>query len=707
MDKITNKFDIWEGEAMNCEGLKDDHGVIVDNLLVGICIIQEGRFKYVNGHLLDMFGYDKPDAFIGKSLWDMTVSEDRSAVRSSYFKCDRHRVLPDRFTFRARKKDNSIIWIEMGIKSVSYRGKSCDLGNMVDITPSKMAEEALRESRYRYRIVLDEIEDGFGEIDLSGKVIFCNDSFIKIYGYPRDELIGLDYREYLDSNTVDAVYNAYNKVYVTGIPNKGFAYEIICKNGTRKIVENSISLIENSEGIPVGFRSIVRDITARRHAEEELAKHRSRLAAIFSSVRDAIITVDTNMVVIEANKAVKTLCGMSAEYIIGKVFTAVPNHCNKSCYRLIKETLERKTTIKEYRIECGPRQVVVVNSSPLLDQDGKFIGGVLVIRDITRLNDLEKELKERHHFHNIIGKSIGMQEIYSLLEDLANIETTVLVTGESGTGKELAAKAIHNGGNRAFKKFVAVNCSALAETLLESELFGHVKGAFTGAIRDQEGRFKAADGGTILLDEIGDISPKIQLKLLRILQEKVFERVGDLTPVSVDVRVIACTNRNLAEMVRNGEFREDLYYRLKVVEIKLPPLRERLDDIPLLVNHFCSILTTRFKKNIEGVSDEVLKAFMDYAWPGNIRELEHALERAFILCRDRRIMLSHLPSEIREYSRNTKAVSKKRLDDGPEETLLALNKTDWNKAKAARLLGIDRSTLYRRIQKYRISRPTE
>lgn len=700
--------DVWEEQAVAFEELEENYGTIIDNLQVGLCIIQQGRFKHVNERLLNMLGYEKEDSLMGKPLWDLALLQERSLVKSRFFRHAGTHVLPDRFTFQAQKKDGSIIWMEMGIKTIICRGESVELGNMMDITKFKTAEKALRESKYRYRIVLDEIEDGFGEIDLTGKLIFCNDSFIKIYGYPREQIIGLDYRAYLDKNTARLVYKAYNQVYVTGIPNKAFAYEIIRRDGTRRFIENSISLMKNGEGLPVGFRSVVRDITSKRRTEEELAKHRSRLTAIFSSVKDAIITVDIDMVVIEVNRAVKTLCGMDGEYITGKVFTTVSNHCNKSCHRLLKETLEGKKVIKEHRIECGLHQVAVVNSSPLIDTDGRFIGGVLVIRDITRLNNLEKELRERRHkFHNIIGKSVRMQEIYSLLEDLANIETTVLVTGESGTGKELVAKAIHNSGNRAFEAFVAVNCSALTENLLESELFGHVKGAFTGAIRDQEGRFKAADGGTILLDEIGDISPKIQLKLLRILQEREFERVGDLTPVKVDVRVVACTNRNLAEMVQKGEFRGDLYYRLKVVEIKLPPLRERLDDIPLLVNHFCDLLNNRFKKSIEGVSDEVLRIFMDYTWPGNIRELEHVLERAFVICRGHSIMLSHLPSEIRDYSRDTKPDSKKGSDDGAESISAALDRTDWNKAKAARLLGIDRSTLYRKIKKYKISRPTE
>jgi transcriptional regulator with PAS, ATPase and Fis domain len=300
-----------------------------------------------------------------------------------------------------------------------------------------------------------------------------------------------------------------------------------------------------------------------------------------------------------------------------------------------------------------------------------------------------------------------MQEIYGLLEDLADLETTVLVTGESGTGKELVAKALHYSGRRAFKPFVMVNCSALAENLLESELFGHVKGAFTGAIRDKQGRFQAANGGTVLLDEIGDISPGIQLKLLRVLQEKEFERVGESNTLKVDVRVIASTNRDLKEKVRRGEFREDLYYRLKVVEITLPPLCQRLEDIPLLVDHFCNSFNKIFKKNIEGISIEVLNTFMNYPWPGNIRELEHAIEHGFVLCHGEIITLDHIPKEIRDYFRTEKHMLKEKAADEPQGILNALSKTDWNKAKAARLLGINRRTIYRKIYKFGLAKSSE
>jgi transcriptional regulator with PAS, ATPase and Fis domain len=383
--------------------------------------------------------------------------------------------------------------------------------------------------------------------------------------------------------------------------------------------------------------------------------------------------------------------------------------CSRACGDLIRQTLEKKSTIKECRIECShqmrPQQMVSVTSAPLRDSNGQYLGAVLVIRDITRLRDMERELFARHQFHNIIGRSKKMQDVYRLLEDLANLETTVLITGESGTGKELVAKALHYCGQRAFKPFIAVNCSALTENLLESELFGHVRGAFTGAIKDKQGRFQAADGGTLLLDEIGDISPIIQLKLLRVLQEKTFERVGDSEPWKVDVRVITCTNKNLKEKVRLGEFREDLYYRLKVVEVALPPLRERLEDLPLLIEHFFRIFNERFNRKIEGVSKEVLHIFMNYPWPGNIRELEHVVEHAFIICHGNVITLDDLPVEFREIRKQSisgDSDSQTRPEVATREIIGALNATHWNKTKAAKLLGINRRTLHRKINQYRI-----
>jgi len=445
---------------------------------------------------------------------------------------------------------------------------------------------------------------------------------------------------------------------------------------------------------------------AHKAVVEEKENYRNHLEAIFRSVTDAIITVDNERRVIAANAATLTVCGLAPKDICGQRLEAIENPCLSDCKKILDLTLLDKKIVKEFHIECTlpnkARQMLAVNSSPLTDRSGRSQGAILVIRDVTRLTFMESELKQRHSFHNIIGQSNKMREIYRLIETLADIQTTVLITGESGTGKELIAKALHYSGPRAAKPMVTVNCATLVENLLESELFGHVKGAFTGAVKDKAGRFQDADSGSIFLDEIGEISPLIQLKLLRVLQEKEFERVGDATPIRVDVRIIAATNRHLQEDVKKKSFREDLYYRLKVVEIELPPLIERLEDIPLLVKHFCEVYNKRFQKEIRGVTDDAMEAFMRYAWPGNVRELEHVIERAFVFCQEKAININHIPPEILAF-RIPKRISLTSATAESEMIVRMLEKTDWNRAKSARLLGISRKTLYKKIHKYNLT----
>ena len=465
---------------------------------------------------------------------------------------------------------------------------------------------------------------------------------------------------------------------------------------------------------PVYQETLLRVATlALRHKalSDEKERYRSNLEAIFRSVKDAIITVDRELRIVEINRAAQDLCGLSRD-AIGISFGMLSTTCKGNCLQALTETIRTKKPVEVFRLECrqrtGPVRVVGLSTAPLIDQQGLFSGALIVVRDETRLSDLERDLKERLQFHNIIGKGPKMQEIYALMENLADVQTTVLITGESGTGKELVAEALHYKGARGLYPLVKVNCSALSESLLESELFGHVKGAFTGAIRDKIGRFQRADSGTIFLDEIGDISPQIQLRLLRVLQEMEFERVGDSTPVKVDVRVIAATNQDLTAKVKRGEFREDLYYRLKVVEISLPRLSERTEDIPLLVDHFIGKFNKKMNREIRAVSSDVERLFMNYFWPGNIRELEHVLEHAFVLCRQDTITIEHLPAALRECAggRSLPDIAP-TADDERSAILQALEKTAWNKAKAARLLGMDRKTIYRKLEKYGILNEAE
>ena len=459
---------------------------------------------------------------------------------------------------------------------------------------------------------------------------------------------------------------------------------------------------------PVQLDSLMRITkTAMKHKAlaDEKEKYRSNLEAIFKSVKDSIITVDKDMVIIEINEAAKKICHLSRDSV-GKSFKSVLTHCGGRCVDALEETVKGKIPIEIYHLECRhklcPQQVVTVNTYPLINNTKTFTGAVLVVRDETHLADLEREMKERQRLHNIIGKSEKMQTIYSYIEDLADVQSTVLITGESGTGKELVAEALHYKGGRNHKPMIKVNCSALSDNLLESELFGHIKGSFTGAVKDRIGRFKMADGGTILLDEIGDMPLTIQVKLLRVLQEKTFERVGESTSIKVDARVVACTNQDLRRKIEQAEFREDLYYRLNVVEIYVPPLRERKEDIPFLIEHFVKKFNKKINKNILGISTDVQKVFMDYSWPGNVREMEHALEHAFILCHQKTITLKHLPPVFENFLTTKTTLFKNIGVDEKQAIVQALEKAAGNKTMAAKLLGISRRNIYRKIKDYKI-----
>jgi len=385
--------------------------------------------------------------------------------------------------------------------------------------------------------------------------------------------------------------------------------------------------------------------------------------------------------------------------LIGRNIAEIRLGCGGECRSALLETLRTNTPRELRRFECnipdGNACIVSFKSNPILEADGSVGGAVAVIRDETPMVELERSLKKRGQFYDIIGISDPMQRVYSLIEALADVPTTVLVNGESGTGKELVAAALHYAGSRAKGPFVKVNCSALSEALLESELFGHVRGAFTGAIADKVGRFQKAHHGTLFLDEIGDISPAVQMRLLRVLQENEFERVGESTPIKVDVRIIAASNQNLAEMVVQGKFRQDLYYRLNVVRIELPSLRERSGDIGLLAGHFITKFNIKFGKNIRELSDDAMKLFHLHRWPGNVRELEHAIEHAVILCNNGIISVQNLPQDIMDSLQGDKPASTKPSNLSFDEALAMSN---GNKAHAARLLGVSRPTLYRHLK---------
>jgi transcriptional regulator with PAS, ATPase and Fis domain len=353
----------------------------------------------------------------------------------------------------------------------------------------------------------------------------------------------------------------------------------------------------------------------------------------------------------------------------------------------------------------GKKRAIAISTALLKNKAGKVIGGVETFRDTSLIEQLRKEIEGRYSCEDIISQSRKMQNLFAILPNIAESNTTVLIEGESGTGKELFARAIHNLSFRKDKPFVAVNCGALPDTLLESELFGYKAGAFTDAKKDKPGRFALAQGGTIFLDEIGDISASVQVKLLRVLQDKTYEPVGGISPVKANVRIIAATNKKLDELVKEDKFRDDLYYRINVMKLELPPLRDRKEDIPLLVEHFIGRFNRLHNKNICCVTNEVTAALLTYDFPGNVRELENIIEHCFVLCEGEIIEAQHLPASIRPRFKPDKTKESSPATIKQMEIILitqALQRNKGNKTAAARELGIDKSTLFRKMKAFDI-----
>ena len=432
---------------------------------------------------------------------------------------------------------------------------------------------------------------------------------------------------------------------------------------------------------------------------------------ILDSITDGVFTVDREWKVTSFNRAAEIITGISKKEAIGQqcsyVFRA--SICEGSCaLRHTMDTGETVTNLPIYILRADGSKIPVSISTALLkDTSGTIIGGVETFRDLRMVEELRRELKEKYSFADIISRNHRMGEIFDILPAIAESQSTVLVEGESGTGKELVCRAIHNLSSRSNGPFVAINCGALPDTLLESELFGYKAGAFTDARKDKPGRFALAKGGTILLDEIGDVSPALQVRLLRLLQEKVYEPLGATESVKADVRILAATNRNIDELVDEGAFRSDLYYRINVMRITIPPLRERKEDIPLLAEHFTNHFNTLLNKQIAGISDVAMAALINYDYPGNVRELENAVEHAFVLCHNEYILPEHLPPRFQQ-TPVTRVSSQGTFTLRELEAMHiseALRRNNWNKTITARELGIGRSRLYRKIIEYSIKIP--
>jgi PAS domain S-box-containing protein len=434
-----------------------------------------------------------------------------------------------------------------------------------------------------------------------------------------------------------------------------------------------------------------------------------RFEAILGSISDGVFTVDRGGRITCFNRAAEAITGFTREAAVGRPCHTIfrSNICENAC--ALRFTIENGEPIVDLVVSIrsarGEEIPVSISTALFRDRKGRVVGGVETFRDLRQVEALRQEVNERYSFGDIVTKSQRMRAILDLLPTIAHSESTVLITGESGTGKELLARAIHSHSPRSKGPLIAVNSAGIPDTLLEAELFGYEPGAFTGAIKSKPGRFAIAAGGTLFLDEIGDMSFQLQAKLLRVLQEGTYEALGGIRTHRTDVRVLAATNRDLTQMIRGGAFREDLYYRLNIFELRLPPLRERMEDVPLLVDHFIRRLSAIQDKGIRGIAPKALRALMDHDFPGNVRELQNAVEHAFVLSPGTLIRTEYLPENIQGAKDPYPKPGTTLKDQERQFILKTLARNGYDRIATAKELGIHKATLYRKIQKFGIELP--
>ncbi len=430
---------------------------------------------------------------------------------------------------------------------------------------------------------------------------------------------------------------------------------------------------------------------------------------ILDSITEGVFTVDSDWCITSFNQAAEEITGIARKKALGLKCSDIlrADVCETDC--ALRETMRTGKPIINKAVHIvdakGERHAIAISTALLRDESGEVIGGVETFRDMSLVEELRKKIEGQYCCEDIISQNHRMQNLFGILPNIAESDCTVLIEGESGTGKELFARAIHNLSFRKGKSFVAVSCGALPDTLLESELFGYKAGAFTDAKKDKPGRFAMAEGGTLFLDEIGDVSAAVQVRLLRVLQERTYEPLGAVSSANADIRVITAANKKLSELVEQGKFREDLYYRINVMRLELPPLRERKEDIPLLVNHFINRFRRLRNKNISCVADEVLASLLAYDYPGNIRELENIIEHCCVLCQGEVIEKKHLPTSVCPRSSVDKLkTSEIRTLKQTEQLLIieALRRNKGNQTATAKELGINKSTLFRKLKVYDI-----
>lgn len=533
--------------------------------------------------------------------------------------------------------------------------------------------------------IMDSVADGVFTVDENMHITTYNRAAEEITGFSREEAIGKPCHEVFRT---EVCFNAcpLREALEKGKPVLNREVFILDKNGFRTPISVSASILYDGNGEVIGGVETIRNL--------------KNFSVILDSVADGVFTVDDNMIIKSFNRAAEEITGFSHDEAVGKPCFEIfrSDVCATACP--VREAMETGESVLNREVEITDRnnrkKPISVSASVLMDIDGKTLGGVETIRDLSLIHTLKNELNERYTFQELVSRNPSMRRLFDVMADIAASDATVSLNGESGTGKELFARAIHNLSPRRKGPLVIVNCGALPETLLEAEIFGVRKGAYTGAVESRPGRLELSEGGTFFLDEIGDLPLQLQVKLLRVLENREFQPLGAKTPIKANVRFITATHRNLEEMVEKGTFRRDLYFRINIVTLNIPPLRDRKEDIPLLAEMALEKFNALYEKSVRGVSPDVLKLFLNHDFPGNVRELLNLIEQAIILCKGNEIGIDQMPKNFLPSSKKEKGPPR-RTSKAPAAAILAdvVSRHRGDRAAAADELGIDRTTLWR------------
>ena len=670
--------------------------------LSGILIFQKDRVVFSNPALQNIVGLTEEEILL-MNPFDLVHPDDRDLVAQRAAERLRGLSPPDDYELRILTGDNRTRWVRLLATSIIYNDHPAILANVIDIDERKQADELQRETVHFRTTLLDSLPypamlirrdriilaANRNAMDMGAKVgEFCGSEFGKNTFWNEDaedgqrladkhassgnlqcQICRADQALELRKTLVTRAHQAFNRFWdVYWIP------------------------VDEDTYLHYGI-----DVTDQRIIEKKIRNSEKRYRLVTDTMNDGLSIQNREGIITQANRRLCQISGFSRSELIGRsladLFARIEEKSDGVA--IVQGDSSESDSESFIHHKDGRKIAVSVKIDSLIDDDGNHMGSFAFINDISELRMLRRQTLVSDEFENIVGREPSMRKLFAEIIELSDCDFPVLIQGDSGVGKELVAQAIHNQSYRSNAMFVPVNCAALPEGLLESELFGHVKGAFTGAIRDKKGRFELAHGGTIFLDEIAELSQNMQVKLLRILQEGNFERVGGQRTTKVDVRIISATNKNLEIEMNAGRFRRDLYYRLCVMPVRIPLLRERKNDIPLLVNHFISAIDGQPSTLKPSLSLEALVKLMTYDWPGNVRELQNVIQYAYVKSRGGVIQPLHLPSAIAKHPPKASTRRKRRRKLEKKAVQDALSRAGGNKLQAAKLLGVNRSTLYR------------